>query len=1309
MKIYPAAGMLVMAIEASRQLADPKAKVTGFRFKDVTFTSALPLSDSASGTETQLFLRPAQERTGDTLRKWDEFRLCVWENDSWHECCRGAIATEYAKDQWTPSGTDESGANMTVYEAERSRILGCCKQLIEKDAVYNAFEEMGLKFGPTFQGLDHIRLDNTGSATAQVDLQHWKAADPDSTCQPHLIHPAALDAVLHLAIPAMTGAEGLSDSATIVPTHFKSLWISSEIGRGTQTSLVDVCVGTQKAGLRENQACLVATSKSTGRVELTCDATMMTVDRTVRNTVQNLDPTRRYFKVDWHPDTSFLDGSNQVCLSGAAEKDVASTPDIEFDLNLKKEWLCLSVMTTAIYNLPETYKVPKPYLQRYVDWMKHKLSVTEDNFDRYRAAKECAEANPLEFHEMVRNADIEGFVITKIADNMPKILSGAVDPLQLLFDDDSLQQRYNRDWAMGPQTELKNYIQALCHKTPGLRILEVGAGTGGMTSILLEGIDRDSYLSEYTYTDISPSFFLQAKERFGKHNITYKTLDVTKDLESQGFQLGHYDVVAASNILHATEDLTESLKNCRRLLRPDGKLLLHEYMYPENILAGMIFGLLPGWWLSSEEIHRWSPLQSRTDWHQSLLTADFSGEDMLLARGNVTNLETSRGDVMVSTAVSSSQQNVQAPSTPIVTIIYDQASDAQCELCKELQSQQNASKKKTLIHCLPMQTTHNVDLSQSIVVFLPALDTFSLSRMSPEDFTFIQAVCAQTSRMIWVNSAETLEHSMTVGFARAIESENLDFNFVTLTIESSSASRIADYVWRIINEAPTRGSALYENEYQERNGVLHIPRTVEAANVTDMVYLDQLENRQVTRQWGDDSGALVKLGLESVGLLDTLTYEEVEPWSEELKEGEVEVQVLAVGLNFVDVLTALGQTKNDYIGHELAGIVTRVPSNGAVSLRVGDVVIGCHNGTMATRIRCKAWQLHLVPPNLSVIDAAALPLVYCTVYYSMVTWARAQPGESILIHSGAGGVGQAAIQLAQVLGLKIFTTTSSDEKANLLMDTYNIPKSHIFSSRSLDFADGIRTLTNGVGVDIVLNSLSGEALKESFNLTARFGRFIELGKRDIHSTGTSSLGGLPMHTFSKNVMFASVDLPSLYLHGDRISGVLTDVVKLAADGKIKPPAPTQVFPAGETEQAFRLMQSGKNTGKIVIDYSPSNMVTIKKMKRKHIFGPDATYVIAGGLGGIARSICKWMVQKGARNLILLSRSAPSEAQVKDFLQPIRESGATVVHHPCDIADASRLEYVLELEKNRMPPVKGCIQTAMVLQVRIFPQISSLPN
>ena len=300
---------------------------------------------------------------------------------------------------------------------------------------------------------------------------------------------------------------------------------------------------------------------------------------------------------------------------------------------------------------------------------------------------------------------------------------------------------------------------------------------------------------------------------------------------------------------------------------------------------------------------------------------------------------------------------------------------------------------------------------------------------------------------------------------------------------------------------------------------------------------------------------------------------------------------------------------------------------------------------------------------------AGLSVVFCTAYYAVHHWARLKPRESILIHSGAGGLGQAVVQLARLVDAEIYVTVGNEEKKAAMVRLYGIRDDHVFYSRSSSFAKSIMRMTNGRGVDVIVNSLSGEALRSSWECIAPIGRFVEVGKKDIYAHGLSPIGGLPMLPFQKNVMFASIDLTLIMkIGGDLMRQLLREIVELAENEKIHVPQPLHVFRASETGKAFRIMQNGEHMGKIVIKFDDDDLVPIKNDKNSKIFDPAATYVIAGGLGGIGRSVACWMVDHGARNLILLSRSGSKSDAVEKFLANLKHCGANVATPPCDITD-----------------------------------------
>jgi NADPH:quinone reductase-like Zn-dependent oxidoreductase/ubiquinone/menaquinone biosynthesis C-methylase UbiE len=1309
MDVYPAAGMLVMVLEAVQQLLPVKTTVLGYRFKDVSIESAIVLEHTLQGTEAQLTLRPCAEKPVNPLSKWNEFRICVFENKAWRECCTGAVTVEYDESAWSPSGIAEIEQYHASHISSLNEADGKCGVSLDKTHVYQALEKIGLGYGPTFQGLDSIRVDNQGSAVGLVDLQHWKSVDTDGKCKPHLIHPTALDSLLQLAFPALAGA-ALDRIPTMVPTCIGSLWISKDVSKLGDDQHLSACASSKMTGLREVQASLVASDASSGKLLLTVDASMTVVGSNRPAEAIERDLSRRLYRVDYHPDVALLDNSKQLDTRG----NTHTTPEIILpDMDSEKEWLCLAAIETALRDLPPSYTAPTPHLQRYVAWMKRQLGSDEKGHNNSKPAKDPLWMDQNRLQHSVGGFDAEGAILAKIAKTLSDLLHGKVDPLEFLFSDGLLEQFYREgQWTTGMKDQIQAFVGAMAHKTPGLKVVEVGAGTGGMTSAIVDALgigaregSAAGLLGEYVYTDISPGFFVQAKEKFPDPRIQFRTLDISSDPKSQGFETGAYDIVTASNVLHATPDIEETLRNCRSLLKPGGKLILHENMDPEGIRMGMIFGLLPGWWLSKEEDRQWSPLMSRAKWNGFLARTGFSGADLMLEGACAEPSDTPILAILVSTAIpamSQSQPTIEA--APTVTVIYDETSDTQRQVLEHLQHQHAALKIDAKLDFVNMKSALATDFENSTCVFLPDSDQSLLQDLSSHDLSLVKKICSQANGMIWTcgqsgHANTSPSHALAKGLARTIESENLDFSFVTIALNMPcSSAHIADHIWKVLLKNPRRTEEGYENEYVERDGVLYTPRLVEASEVTAQVYPDPDASQLVPRKWNDESGKPLKLAVRTVGLLDSLAFEEVDMDSSILGPNEVEVHVLAAGLNFKDVLTALGKFSDNYLGNELAGVVTSVGSASTTKLQVGDHVIGVHTGTMATTVRCKAYQLQKLPPNVPLLTGAALPLVYCTAYYSLVTWARAQPGETILIHSGAGGVGQAAIQLSKILGLEIFTTTSSDEKVQLLMDLYDIPKSHIFSSRSLDFAQGIKRMTGNAGVDIVLNSLSGESLRKSWDSLAPFGRFIELGMKDVYSTGSSPFGSLPMQHFAKNVMFASVDLPSLYKTRDRITNVLSAVVELAAEGKITPPNPVQIFKGSEVQQAFRLMQTGKHVGKLVIEFTDEDVVEVKTLKRTQLFDANSTYIIAGGLGGIARSICKWMVEKGARHVALLSRSGARDAEAQSFLDDVRTTGAEVMAHACDVSDAGRLRTVLDTIESTMPPIKGCVQAAMVLRV-----------
>ena len=412
-------------------------------------------------------------------------------------------------------------------------------------------------------------------------------------------------------------------------------------------------------------------------------------------------------------------------------------------------------------------------------------------------------------------------------------------------------------------------------------------------------------------------------------------------------------------------------------------------------------------------------------------------------------------------------------------------------------------------------------------------------------------------------------------------------------------------------------------------------------------------------------------------------------------EGEVAVEVSATGLNFRDVMWALGLLPEEALedgfsgpglGIECAGVVTAT-GPGVKRLKVGDRVTAFASGSFASRVVTSELAVARLPDQISFEEGATIPVCFLTSYYALVELARVRRGEWVLIHGGAGGVGLAALQIALWKGCKVIATAGSDEKRDLLRA---LGATHVLSSRTLDFVDEARRLTGGQGVDVVLNSLFGEAMERSFQVLKPFGRFLELGKRDYYAN--SRLGLRP---FRRNISYFGIDADQLFIHrrdlGERL---FTDVLKLFAKGVLAP-LPYRVFEADEIRDAFRLMQQSGHVGKIVV--RPLDPAKLADARPEAWVPAEGVHVMVGGLGGFGLATAEWLVAKGATRLALIGRSGDNSTSAKAGVKRLRDAGATVKVVACDAADEKALAKALDETRKELGPIGGAWNVAMVLR------------
>lgn len=891
--------------------------------------------------------------------------------------------------------------------------------------------------------------------------------------------------------------------------------------------------------------------------------------------------------------------------------------------------------------------------------------------------------------------------IKRVCDNAIDIFTGDRAVLELLTEGDTLAALYG-----GLSFDYSAFVRLLAHAKPTLRILEVGAGTGATTARIIKPIldtknkvDMPPY-SSYTFTDVSPGFFPEAKSRFqDAPNMDYKVFDVSEDPFSQGFEASSYDVVLAANVLHATPSLHKTLTNLQLVLKPGGFVIITE-LCCTKASPGFIFGTVPGWWAGRDDGREWEPFVSVDQWDAVLKEAGFTGVDTVIydeehpynfsativSRKQTALLPDGRKSVTVL-----SQRPDQAPTHPLVDFLSksDWRIDVR-SLGDELPSEQD------IICCLDLETDFFLELTKE--------ELYQYQRL-------LKALRPQQN-LLWLSrptqvSCKNPRAALGIGAAKTARSE-LGVRLATLEIDERE-SRLPELVVGILQKMRRQAG---DKAGQDQLNVDFEYAVVDGVVCTGRYHPFSLRDELTTASTnptspGGDSSCLIRpmltrkrVDIGRPGLMDTIRWIE-EPMSPELESDHVEIDVRCVGLNFRDVVLANGMLSlpgetDAQLGAECTGVVARVGRD-VPELAVGDRVMALNTGgLLASRVVLPSPLVSKMPANASFEEAVTIPACFGTAVRAIckvggVT--EKSPGLKVLIHSACGGVGLAAVQLCKYLELQIFATVSTPEKIQHLVDVWGIPRSHIFHSRDDSFVDGIMDATGGRGVDLVLNSLAGELLHASWKCVAPFGTMIELGKRDV-------AGGakLDMRPFLANGTYSCVDMAQIVRERpDIIHRLLKEPTALFEDGRLKPIESRKVFGATEIQRALLYFQEGKHIGKIMVRLDDNDMdFRPAQTPRKITFEPDVTYLLVGGTGGLGRSIATWMAERGARSLSFLSRSAGHSLESQQLRGELEAMGCTMTTISGRV---EKVEDVRRAIRESEHPIGGVLQLAMVLKVR----------
>ncbi|KAF2008794.1 putative polyketide synthase [Aaosphaeria arxii CBS 175.79] len=599
-----------------------------------------------------------------------------------------------------------------------------------------------------------------------------------------------------------------------------------------------------------------------------------------------------------------------------------------------------------------------------------------------------------------------------------------------------------------------------------------------------------------------------------------------------------------------------------------------------------------------------------------------------------------------------------------------------------------------------------IDPTGKVCICLTELDHSILSNVTEKTLSSLQKLVQNAHSLLWVTRGAYGQangnptSNMVSGFSRAIRSESM-FKFATLDLDADqpldtiSATTAIIQVLSAVIDATTIANV--ELEFQERKGRFWTPRIVKDEIVNDYVHKQSYPPAVEETTFGDPRRAL-KLADPTPNSLDSLHFVDDPSLTQDLLANQVEIEVKSVGISLMDAHIYSGRINNSSIGQECSGIVRRVGKD-VRDIAVGNRVAAVATGSVATSVRTDSSFVLKLPDDVSFQQAANLPLAQCVARYSLFDLAHLDENDLILILNGAGATGQAAITLAQNIGSTIFVTVSTSKDKVLLRDAYGLPGDHILSSQDDQLWHSIRRISTNRRVDVVLGIENDPKLMQSgLECLAKFGRFIHVKSSDAPKKAHVDLTAL-----DSNAALLSCDIHSIAKDRPRvIQRLIREISRSLRQGKICETHGSDVSSISVMSQALKQVQSSSTESRTVITLNNEDTIKATPSKREDkLFKEDATYILIGGTGGLGRGMTRWMAKKGAKNIVLLSRTGSVTGSVKILVDDMMAVGVNVVVQSCDVAKRASVDSFMCKGLVGLPPVRGIIHGAMTLRDTLF--------
>lgn len=1274
--IFPMTGYMSCAIEACRRtLSTPAA---AFLVRDFHVKSRLEIQEDQE-VDMVTKIRPAASGTGaKSLTAW-EFEISSWQDNGWNTHAHGQIEAEY---------TDLSVETPTL--SASLPLVDKTEGLVEQDLAY-AYAVAGVRatrYGPTFQNSTAF-FEGKGYTLLRHSLRKLGEAleAPNPFGSPVTVDPPTIDGFLQGGGPLQVTEDGRRPAQ--MPNYISRFRISNKIPStpGQRFDIVTRLLDYDVKGGRMNLGVAAFARDADGKLTPVAEWESCAF-RTIGSAEDELDPAAA-LPENWRwellPRFDYLQYDK---LSETLPKQVLSAEEKEHIVNLDKvAWYYINKGIQETEG-DDRSDYPHHYSQ-FVKWAKlnggnHKVELGVN------LAQEVL--------DHVRRHDAQGEMLCVIGEKLVPILRGEVEPLELMLANGLLTRHYEADPSNAHLSKvLGELVLNLSDLEPNLKVLEIGAGTGGTTLPVLEALARDkeeAAILNYTFTDISSGFFEGAKKKLSNpkfaNRITYKKLDISQDPLEQGFEAEEYDVVIAANVLHATEDMAATMANVRKVLKPRGRLFLIEGTWHPPVL--LPFFLLPGWWYAKDHYrdHDAGPMMPKHVWNQLLLDTGFSGVDV--------EIQDRPNDPTAGISIHASTRVAKPDEGKTVAVTGPFMDDEEVEFAT-LVANAIAEQYDIDVETKPFAEIDAADHPYYIVIDSPRHSL--MKDMNEEKFEGLKKLLLHNSGIFWVvPNTGPVEVRFIKGMLRTLRVENAGDAKNLMLLDETPLTEEA--IPNIVKLAGTlrdpEVTRTQDMDYVYHDGTIYIPRMRLLRDFKERFAVEQgISYRKEQNMWAGDRA--LEMTIDVAGSPDSIYFRRTNVLQEPVGDEEIVVKVEAVGVSYRDLNLVLGAIPWAAPGFDGVGTVTKSGA-GVTNLQEGDRVffLSLEGSGFSTYKKMPVWHAARVPASISTADAATMPLAYSLAVLALIHTARLGKNETVLIHSAAGAIGQACVRIAQHLGACIFVTAGTPAKREFLHETFGIPKERIFSSRTPEFRDAILVATNNKGIDVIVNQLGRNLLTETWALAAHFGRFIEIGKLDAFNNSY-----LPMKPFDSNVTFSAIDVRDLYEHRPGVlKDVFADVVKLIGARVAVPINPVTVLPISQFSKALQKLKAGENIGKVVVTLGADERVVAESNLRPTTVNlkPDATYVITGGTRGIGLNIGAWMIEHGAKNIVLLGRSGTSGPAVQKLLKQYENTDVTIRALACNVGDYGQMERMVKSIAD-MPPVKGAVHSALLLSDKLF--------